>query len=242
MNWNLINRIRRVLRVSVLKTLYVNFSQLPFRQACKLPILVTRNVHLFDLSGRIEFDCPVRFAMVRFGFFGEDSEYWKYSKTLLKIRGLVVFAGEVHFGSGVVIRVEKPASLRIGNNTRISNRAKLIAYNSITIGPNSRIAWETQIIDTTFHLIQEVESGKVFPRDGSVNIGANNWIGNRASIMKGAVTSDFYIVAAGSLCNKDYSGAESILLAGTPAKLIKQGIRRVLDEETLATENNIELV
>jgi acetyltransferase-like isoleucine patch superfamily enzyme len=204
---------------------------LPFKQACKLPILVTRNVHLFDLSGEIEIAGPVRFAMVRFGFFGEDTAYWKSNVSLLKIRGKIVFHGECHFGSGVAIRVEPAGLLEIGDNTKISNSAKIICYKSIVIGPNCRIAWETQMIDTTFHFVRDRESQRVFPRDGCIVVGANNWIGNRTSIMKGAVLPDFCIVASGSLCNKAYDIPRDSMIGGAPAKLLKSGIYRALDTE-----------
>jgi len=231
MNWKLINRVRRAFRVSILKTAYVNFNMLPFKQAIKCPILVTRNVHLFDLSGGIVIQGAVRFAMVRFGFFAEDTAYWGTHVSVLKVRGRLIFQGECHFGGGIIIRIEPQATLTIGDNVRISNAAKLICYKSITIGNDCRIAWETQMIDTTFHFVRERESQKIYPRDGEIRIGNHNWIGNRTSIMKGAVLPDFCIIASGSLCNKAYDVPQDSMLGGVPAKLLKTGIYRVLDRE-----------
>lgn len=231
MNWKLVNQVRRALRVSLLKTAYVNLTMLPLKQAVKFPILITRNVHLFDLSGSIELTGDIRFAMVRFGFFGEDTAFWKTNVSVLKIRGKLSFHGECHFGSGVIIRVEPEAHLSIGDNVRISNCAKLICYKSIWIGSNCRIAWETQIIDTTFHFVRERETQKIHPRDGEIRIGNHNWIGNRTSIMKGSVLPDYCIVASGSLCNKPYDAPKDSMSGGCPAKLLKSGIYRALDFE-----------
>lgn len=231
MNWKRLNQVRRVLRVSILKTLYVNFAMLPFKQALKLPILLTRNVHLFDLSGSIKIPGEASFAMVRFGFFGEDSAYWKTNVSSLKIRGALIFRGACHFGSGIIIRVEPGANLSIGDDVKFNNQAKLICYKDITIGDHCRIAWETQIIDTTFHFVCERETGNALSRDGSVHIGNNNWIGNRTSLMKGCRLPDFCIVASGSLCNKAYELPQDSLIGGVPAKLIRSGIYRAFDAE-----------
>lgn len=238
MNWSVINKLRRFFRISIFKTIYVNFSKLPFHQAVKLPILITRGTYLYDLSGKINIASNViKPFMIRFGYFGEDTKVWKSNKTLLKIRGDLFFRGGSHYGIGVILRVEPNAILEIGDNVRIGNETKIICYNKIVIGNNCRIAWENQIIDTTFHYIKDINTGNVLEKDGTILIGNNNWIGNRSSIMKGTITPDFCIVASNSLCNTLYEIPYS-LLAGVPAKLKKTGIYRVLDKE----ESEIEKV
>lgn len=231
MNWLLINKIRRFLHIGWIKTLYFNFTKLPLEQAIKLPIILTRNTYFYDLSGKIEIKGPVSSGMIRFGFFGEDTHVWNSVKTLLKIRGKIIFEGSSHYGIGVIIRVEENATLRIGNNVRISNNAKIISYKEIEIGSNCRIAWETQIIDTTFHYMKDVITDEVNVRDGIIKIGKNNWIGNRTTISKGTVTPDYCIIASGSLCNKIYEIPNNSFIAGIPAKFVKTNIVRLLDAE-----------
>ncbi|MFH6769534.1 acyltransferase [Gaetbulibacter aquiaggeris] len=204
---------------------------LPLNQAIRLPIILTRKVHLFDLSGKIKINGPVKFSMIRFGYFGEDTAVAKDFNTLLKIRGTLIFNGGAHFGIGVTIRVENGATFEIGNNVRISNQTKIICYEKIEIGNDCRIAWECQIIDTTFHYIRNKITGEFAGLNASVKIGNNNWIGNRSNIMKGTETPDFCIIAGGSLCNQKYDIQEYSLIAGTPAKLKKTNVYRVLDEE-----------
>ena len=48
------------------KTLWFNFHYLPFAQACKLPVLVSRRVKLVKLAGRVTVEGQ-RFASVRLG-------------------------------------------------------------------------------------------------------------------------------------------------------------------------------
>lgn len=232
MFWTTINKLRRLLRISILKTVYVNFSKLPFRQAIYIPIIITRNVKIYSFSGNIKLEGRAHTAMVRFGFLGEDNMYWKNERTLLKIDGKLILNDKIAFASGVLIRVEKNATLRIEKNVKISNKVKIICYTNIHIKKNSRIAWETQIIDTTFHYIREKDSGLFAPLNSPITIGENNWIGNRTSIMKGAITPNYCIIASGSLVNKPIF-VEYSIIAGTPAKLVKEGVYRVLDEEEI---------
>lgn len=231
MNWELINKIRRFARTSWLKSLYLNFAMLSFKQAIKLPIIISRYTYFYSLPGHIELTSPARFGMIRFGYFGEDVITPKDARTLLQIEGTMQLAENVHFGCGVVIRVEPNATLDIETNVRISNRTKIICYDNIKICHDTRIAWENQIIDTTFHYMRNMNDNSVPELTQPIIVGAHNWIGNRCNIMKGAVIPDYTIVAAGSLCNKHYDFPQYSLIAGTPAKLIKTGIYRCLDKE-----------
>ena len=61
---------------------------LPFRQAIKMPIVVSRYTYFYSLSGKIELKSPSRFGMIRFGYFGEDVITPKDTRTLLQIEGV----------------------------------------------------------------------------------------------------------------------------------------------------------
>ena len=169
--------------------------------------------------------------MIRFGYFGEDVITPRDTRTLLQIEGTMRLAGNVHFGNGVIIRVEPNATFEVETNVRISNRTKIICYDNVRICHDTRIAWESQIIDTTFHYMRNMNDNSVVELTKPIIIGAHNWIGNRCNIMKGTVIPDYTIVAAGSLCNKNYDFPQYSLIAGSPAKLIKTGIYRCLDKE-----------
>ena len=231
MNWEKINKIRRLLRTSWIKSAYLNFTTLPFRDAIKMPIILSRYTYFYSLSGKIELTAPAKFGMIRFGYFGEDVITPKDARTLLQIEGTMRLSSNVHFGNGVIIRIEPKATLDIDTNVRISNRTKIICYDSISIGNDSRIAWECQILDTSFHYMRTISDNSVTELTAPISIGAHNWIGNRVNIMKGAILPDYTIVAAGSLCNKKYDFPEKSLIAGSPAKLVKTGLYRCLDDE-----------
>ena len=91
------------------------------------------------------------------------------------------------------------------------------------------LAWECQVIDTSFHYIESTDNSfDVKPLTQPVIIGDRVWIGNRTTISKGSVIPDDNIVASNSLVNKDFSLIGSFnMLAGIPAKVIKKGINRI---------------
>lgn len=237
--WNKLNIIRRILRISLLKTIFINFYKLPFKQAIKLPIIIGRNTYFYDLSGKIIIEGEITRGLIRLGFFGEDTQVWNNDKTLLYIKGKIIFKGLTRIGIGATIRIEDQAILEIGHDVFISNNAKVICYENISIGKHARIAWETQIIDTSFHFIKDVNTGAFSQLNNKIVIGKNNWIGNRSSIMKGAVTPDFCIVASGSLVNKPLTFPSHCVVAGTPAKLIKENVYRVLMDEEIEIKKNL---
>ncbi|WP_299396354.1 acyltransferase [uncultured Gelidibacter sp.] len=231
MSWRNLNKIRRISRISIIKTLFLNFTKLPWHQAIKLPIILSNNTYFYDLSGRIKIEGIVSTGMIRLGFLGEDTKVWHDNKILLKIMGTLIFKGKVNLGVGVSIQIQPEAELIFGSNILMNYNSKIICYEYIEIGANSRFAWDCQLIDTDLHFIKNKKTGELSKRNSPIKIGENNWIGNRVSIMKGTVTPNYCIIASLSLCNKNYDIPNYSLIAGTPAKLIKTDVYRVLEEE-----------
>lgn len=232
MNNQLKNRFRTFFRIGFLKTLIVNFRLLPFKQAIHLPIVVSRATIIENLSGNIVLN-SVCFGQIKIGTLHTDLFSWNGNKSILNIKGRFFVGGFIQFGVGCSIIVDENSELHIGDNAGIGANTKIICRNRIVIGDNFRTAWEVQIFDTNFHYIKNIEEGSVALREKEVIIGNNNWFGNRCTVMPGTKTNDFFIAASNSLCNKDYT--ESVpkysLVAGQPARLIKQNVVRVLDRE-----------
>ena len=232
MNKQLKNRFRTFFRIGFLKTLIVNFRLLPFKQAIHLPIVVSRATIIENLSGNVVLK-NVGFGQIKIGTLHTDLFSWNGNKSILNIKGRFFVGGFIQFGVGCSIIVDENSELHIGDNAGIGANTKIICRNRIVIGDNFRTAWEVQIFDTNFHYIKNIEEGSVARREKEVVIGNNNWFGNRCTVMPGTKTNDFFIAASNSLCNKDYT--ESVpkysLVAGQPARLIKQNVVRALDRE-----------
>ena len=225
--------IRTFFRIGWLKSLYINFRLLPFSQAIKMPIIVSKVTTLESLTGRVHFQVKPSFGIMKFGFNHSDLFSWRARHTIVKIDGKVHVGDFAQFGVGCSLIVDKDSILSLGNNFSIGAFSKIICRKRMSIGENFRGAWEVQIFDTNFHYIKNIEDGKVVRREHEVVLGANNWMGNRVSVMPGTKTNDFFIAASNSLCNKDYTSSipKYSLVAGSPAKLLKTNVVRVVDRE-----------
>lgn len=225
-------RLRRLSWISVVKTVRLNFSLLPFRQAIRFPILITRASTIASAKGRIKITCPVKTGLIRFGFNHSDLISWKSGKVFINIKGTWVVNGWIQFGVGTQLNIDNCALMQTGNSTSIGANSKVICREKIIISDFFRSGWDVQIFDTNFHYVKNMINGNVKKRTSPVIIGKNNWVANRVSIMQGCKTNDYLIIASNSLCNKDYSELPHFsMVAGSPAKLCASNVYRVLDRE-----------
>ena len=65
--------------------------------------------------------------------------------------------------------------------------------------------------------------GKLTNAPQPITVGKHVWFGCRCLILKGVTVADDCVVAAGSLLNGAYTIPNSII-AGTPAKIVKENI------------------
>lgn len=222
--------VKRLLLIGFFKTLYINFRKLPFYDAIKLPIIVSKKTKFNNIDCEITINGPISSGMITIGFAGDDFSNPQKNWSFLNLRGKVVFNGKANFGVGSTLFVGKQAILIFGNDFTSGHQTKIICYEQITFGKTVRLAWESQVFDTNFHYIENLETKEITSKNQPVTIGNYCWIGNRTSIMKGTVLNDGTIVTSNSICNRDYSALpNNSIIGGSPAKLIKSGFLRVFD-------------
>ncbi len=177
---------------------------------------------------RIE-NCKVKFGMIKLGFH-TIGVYNKKEKSIWHINGSVIINGSLFLGSGFALSVEPYGLIKFGHNVVCSAMIKIICQDSITIGANTRVAWEVIISDTNFHWLKNFETGERNKKSSPVVIGENNWIGLRTLVWKGTRTPNFCTVSGNSVLNRYYDIPECAILGGNPAKLIKVGWYRDLSD------------
>lgn len=215
-------------KLNMWATFYINFRLCHIKDAIHFPLCFYGPVFLAKTEGRVEFPNGCHRKMVTFGkipgFF-----YAPKGKVFLMLEpgSKIVFHGKCRFAFDTAIRLTRNALLELENNVRVGDAVKIMSENKIYIGENSEITFNSQIIDTNFHYMQDTENLNIHRKTYPVIIGKNNWIGNHTSIMKGTVLPNDCIVASGSLINKDYSQESNVILAGSPAKVVKKNVRRV---------------
>lgn len=210
---------------------YFNFKKLPFKQAIKLPFDFYYKIRFESLEGDVVINCDKIYqGMIKIG--GRGSDMFPHIQTVLSIKGRWEIGEQVEIGHGSITIVEKNGILCYGKQVRIGAMTKVYCERSIKIKDNVGISWESQVFDTNFHYIEDMEKHVVHEKNSPVVIGSNNWFGNRVNIMKGTVIGDNIIVASNSLCNKDYSSIPSYsIIGGSPSRMIKNNIRRLFSKE-----------
>lgn len=210
----------------LLSTVWFNFRYLPFKQAYRLPVFIFGKVYWKGMKkGNIVFRCALKPGIVRIGYVNVP---WHplTNKTAYHILGTHIIHGPVAFGPGCSIMVKQGGILETGNCNWFHRNILIICLEHITIDDGSSAAWDTQLLDTNFHYM--VKDGVIHNNLSSdIYIGKNVWVGNRVSIMQGAYIPSKSIVASNSLVNKNFSSnSEGLLIAGSPAKVIRENIRR----------------
>lgn len=211
----IVNLIRYM--AGIPKSIYVNFRVLPFLQAVRLPIIVSRKTKLQSLSGEVHLE-KVKTGMIRIGFGNIEMLDYRYQRTLLFLEGSITFKGKCKIGMGSRLMVT--GSLELGENFLISGDGTIICNKKIIIGNNSQMAWESIIMDTDHHQIYD-ENGVCINEDKEVVLGDNVWIGARSFILKGSRVNDGCIVGANTTITKSYAEKKAII-AGNPARIVKQ--------------------
>ena len=152
-----------------------------------------------------------RIEYCKFTFFGEEST--------LKIGcGVLMDNMEFHFEN-------KNNEIIIGNKAGFARNIQLAACEGtkIIIGDESIFAHDTLIRTTDSHSILNAEGKRINPAQDIV-IGNHVWVGLGVLILKGSRIADNTIVAAKSTISHKSPYEENIILAGSPAKKIKEGI------------------
>lgn len=217
-------------KTNLVKTVWFNWKMLPARQAWRLPVWFYGKVRFRSLAGKVVFDCPVRSGLVEVG----RHDYYVTTSVPVNIwtvRGTIRFAGPVHIIMSSYLLVADGATLSFGRRNYFGGHLKLLCFDQITFGAWAHVAWECQIMDTSFHYLERVETGEVTgPLTKPVVFGDWVWVGNRSTVARGVVLPSYTIVASGSLVNRSFADLEpNCLLAGVPAVLKATGIRRVFN-------------
>ncbi len=219
--------LKHIRSLSILKTIYFNLHYLPIRQAIFVPIFIANKVLLKKLKGRIRLNSDyIRTGMITIGY----SHYGFHSKsnqTIIEILGGIInFSENIKIGKGSFVSIGESGILDIGRNVVIGGNDKIICFDSIKIGFNTRIAWDVTIIDTDFHRTINRYSNETSSLRKPISIGCNNWIGFGVTILKGSKTPNYCVIGANSFLNKSYDFEEYSMVAGNPIKVIKKGIYR----------------
>lgn len=228
----LINKALRFLykedRINFTATLIANLAFFPIKTALKFPIMIYGPCRLKNLSGEVVFERTMRTGMLKIGI-SDPVRSWN-SKSFISITGKLMLGANVVLRRGVNLSIASNATLRLDSNVYIGDNNTIICKKDIWIKGAVRIGNNTTIMDSDFHYVVNVASREIKPADLPIVIGENCWIGGWCTIKKGTQIPKGTIVAGPySMLGKKFIGKipEFSLIAGSPAKLLVEGVRRV---------------
>jgi len=202
------------------KTLFLNFKYLPFKQAIKFPILVSRRCVILPGKGKIFIKGHIIPGMITIGY-GKIAIFDRVkSRSIVQIGGIIEFAGKANIGHGSKLDIAQNGILKLGNDLVITAETTIICYKNITIGSNCLLSWDILIMDTDLHKIKN-NTGAIINDPQPIIIGDNVWIGCRCLILKGTTIGTGNVIAANSTLTKSYLKENCVL---TGDKILKGDI------------------
>jgi acetyltransferase-like isoleucine patch superfamily enzyme len=195
------------LQISLVKTLYLSAR---FRGQ----IVVMRGTRVcLQRGARIELAPGARLYLGRNHYGG--------GPLVLRIDrcGRLSIGGVVQISQGSRIVVAENAHLEIENEVFLNYNAAITCWDHISIGHDSMLSWDVNVIDGNFHEISL--PGKVLPRTRPLRIGSRVLIGVGA-IVAGASIGDGSVVGAGSVVRSDLP--PGVIASGNPASVTAKDI------------------
>ena len=151
----------------------------------------------------------------------------KFNNLKIDIRGnnnIVSIADKVKF-SGQLLIVGNGLRIEIGERTTAIGCYVLARDRSVTIGSACMISRGIEIRASDVHKVYDIDSGeRLNTAIQDVKVGNHIWIAANVTISKNVQIADGCIIAAGSFVNKSVP-TPNVMLAGTPAKVIREGVR-----------------
>ena len=229
----IINVLKVLIKLNLVKTVYFNFKCLPFKKSIKLPIHFYGRTKFESLDGKIFINTEkVHFGMISFGG-NHEIVTSSNQPTRIIIKGLVHFNGFSKFGKGVNLVVWKNGKVIFGSNFSIGSNSNIISFKKIQFGDNNLISWYCDFYDTDFHFIKNIITSEIKDNCGELTVGNNVWIGSKSTVLKDTTIPNNCIVGTNSLCKGDYLKKfhENIIIGGNPATLLKKDFVYVHDKQ-----------
>ena len=202
----------------MIQTIYFNFHYLPFNQAMKLPILL-KKPHFIRLKGKVVIDAPVRFGMIVMGRLVNTCN--PNSGIIFDLDGTLIFKGPAVFANNSAIMIQNGGTITIGRDFDCAGQIK--CAKSVEFGDECVLAYNSMVMDSDWHALTDVVTGKLVSKTAPVKIGNNNFISFNCLVTKGTVTPDFCTFTYNSHLCKKYDVEPYSLLGGNPCELLDEG-------------------
>lgn len=232
---NIIMKIREGFKLLSLipSSLFFNLYYLPFKQAIRLPILI-KKPHLYALKGKIIIDAPIKFGMIKLGFFGghmypNNGIHWT------QYGGTIIFKGKCMISNNSFIVQGKESTIIFGDDFLATTSLKLVSFKYVEFGKHTRMGWETTVMDTNFHPIFDINLNKFKRAYGPIKIGDYNWFGSQCKIMHSVTTPERCIFGLGSIITRGGQYESYCLHGGSPIRILSRNVMRIIGKDIITS-------
>ncbi|AQW22831.1 acyltransferase [Clostridium perfringens] len=221
---NILNNLPELF-LSIPKSVYFNFKVLPFKEAIKMPFVISYRCKIKGINKRnfIVNSSELKFAQSRIGIGGSHIDRGEKNKSLLKIigNGKIIINGKVGFSKGIVL-YSNNGIITLGDNIRTNFSTTISCEGGqVSIGNEVTMGWHVTIKNSDGHWV--TENGENKEKFGDITIGNHSWICSHVDILKNVVIGNDNVVAYRSLVVHG-NGENNVLIAGSPAKIIRTNI------------------
>lgn len=203
---------------------YINYKLFGKKGAQICPIWFNSDIQIKNIKkGDIEIQGEWTKSMIIIGAKGSPfvASRQPQAKLLFKDEGKLVFKGKCTIAEGCSIFIDG-GILELGKNIYINKNVCVQCVKKITIGDGALLGWNINLRDTDGHMILENNIAKESEKE--IEIGNKTWIASDCTILKGTSIANNCIIGCNSLvCGKKYS-EQNVLIAGSPARVIKQNV------------------
>lgn len=207
------------------RSVWLNFSLLPFSQARRLPLLVSHRTKLLNLSGRIELHpSALRVGLVKIGFNTCQQTDFRHHRTLLNLRGTLHIYGECAIGAGSSIDVSPSGTLSLGHHFNLGPSSLIVCNHSIAFGPHVQTSWCCTLMDTDQHPLFDSQGRHCNP-DRPIQVADHVWLGCHVVLLKGTTLPPHTTVGAMSCVHGTFLEPHTVI-AGNPAAVVRHGVTR----------------
>ena len=226
------NERHRVKRLTLLRyvlafprSVWLNFRLLPYRQACRLPLLVSHRTKIHNLSGHIVLHADrLRVGLVKIGFSTCQQTDFRYHRPSLNIRGTLHILGECTVGAGASIEVSENGVLTLGDHFNLGPSSLIVCNYQITFDDHVQTSWCCTLMDTDQHRLFGSDGNWCNP-DRPIQVAHHVWLGCHVVVTKGTVLPPHTTVGAMS-CLHGVFEEEHTVIGGNPAKVLRRGVTR----------------
>ena len=215
------------LLLSLPKSLFFNFKVLPFKQAIRMPIIVSYRTKIVGVNKEnfvVNLNGKPKFGSCRLGISGSESGYLIPKKSLVLVRngGKIIFNGVFGLSRGLFLHCDD-GTITFGNNFKANYNAHISCeHSSINFGNDCSLGWDCTIKTCDGHHI--FKDDKIVINYAPIEVGNRCWICSKSSILKNGFLGDECVLAYGSVLTKKISNESNLLYAGQPARVVKEGI------------------